>query len=54
MEYFLIFYWIFSILVVFPIAIRDFGFIFSVILSIFLGWLIFPIQVGATIREIVK
>ena len=54
MENFLIFYWIFSILVAFPICIKDFSIKFSVVLSIFLGWLIFPIQLGATISEIVK
>lgn len=54
METFFIFYWIFSALVTFPICIRDFDLIVSVVLCIFLGWLVFPLQLGATISEIVK
>jgi hypothetical protein len=54
MVYFLIFYWIFSALVTFPISIREFNIIVSIVVCIFLGWIAFPIQLGATISEILK
>lgn len=54
MEIFLFFYWLFSALVTFPICMRNFNLIVSVVLCIFLGWLVFPLQLGATISEIVK
>lgn len=54
MENFLIFYWIFSILVTYPIFGKEVGYIIAIVYSVILGWLFFPTQLGVAISKINK
>ena len=54
MENLLIFYWLFSILISYPIFLKEVGNIAAIINSVIFGWLYFPIKLGIAISEILK
>ena len=49
---FLIFYWIFSILVSYPILAKEVGHIVAIVYSVIWGWFCFPTQLGVAISKI--
>ena len=52
MEKFLIFYWVFSILVTYPILAKEVGHIVAIVYCVIWGWFYFPIQLGVAISKI--